>query len=209
MQEANDALPDILGALMPKGSVCNTLWDCLHDGEIIACKEDRIARTVELEILVSHLPYRERELRISVLLTDVTAALLQISEPYPINDIDNTKLDRHERSAAIDAYWAKARIDSIRWQEFQQSVDDSPLDIYDADLVTAPGKTGLRITGGLSGDPLHERYCELNLIGTELKITRNTGAILTVDALREMGREYWDAFSRNGPAKATGGEPAQ
>ena len=209
MQEVNNALPEILGALMPEGSIYNSLWVCLHDGEIIGCREDRIARTIELEILVSHLPNGEGDLRISVLLTDVTAALLQISEPYPVRDVDLRDLSYEEQNAAYNAFWAKARIDSIRWNEFQQSVEHSPLDIYDADLVRAPGKTGLRITGGMTGDPLQERYCELNLIGTELRVTRNTVAHLTVDVLMQMGAEFWEAFARRGPAESTGAELGQ
>ena len=40
---------------LPAGTEVESLWDCLHDGELVSCHSDLINRRVDLEFKVHHL----------------------------------------------------------------------------------------------------------------------------------------------------------
>ena len=182
---------------LPAGTEVESLWDCLHDGELVACRSDLINRKVDLEIRVHHLQEEpDDDLRFFLHLNNVQSVRANVYFRWPGQFIVPKGVSREEESRMVEEYQAKWREESIGWLSFEGSLSTDPLQISDAEFARSNGKLALKITGHLDGERFKDLYCSVFLSGNSLSASRSDGRPFTLEQFMEMGFRYWEEFSQ-------------
>lgn len=158
-----------------------SLWDCLHDGELLSSKSNLLEQSVLLEINVYHLLDKaEKEVNFLLKLEGVESVRA------------NVNFREYKESEII---W---REESISWREFESSLSTDPLDITDGDLAIDKDKVALQIGGFLDGERFDDLYCAIFLRGKSISAARSDGKDFSLESLIALGRHYWDSFAKRG-----------
>jgi hypothetical protein len=189
--------PELDWTHLPAGSDAESLWDCLHDGELVSCHSDIINRAVTLEIKVHHLQGKSDDLRFFLHLDNVESVRANGYYRWPGECIVPKGASREEESRIVEEYQAKWREESIGWLSLEGSLSTDPLQIYDAELARSNGKVALRLSGHLDGERFKDLSCSVFLRGIGISASRSDGQPFTLEEFMEMGRRYWEDFSRN------------
>lgn len=196
---------------LPAGSEVQSLWESLHDGEILSCKSDLIERTIILECRVEHLLGEEHE-DVSFLLKveEVSSARANVWVRWLGEFRVPEGVSREEESRLIEEYQAKWREESLGWLEFESALANDPLQIREAELARSDGRVTLKVCGYLDGDKFDDQYCAIFLRGRALSASRSDAQEFDFEQFVALGERYWKAFSdrreqedRSSPAEST------
>jgi hypothetical protein len=186
-------------ANLPSGTSAVSLWDALHDAEIVSIRSNLLERTVHLEIESEHLRtfhHFEEGFKFMFALAGVRSARVlgyaiwpgAYSRPDGISYEDERKL--------VNEYQSKWREESVSWNEFEGRVkreDEQVFSILDATLASATTRaSALKLCGQLN----YATYFELYVRYEALKISGSDGRSLELAELQQLGEAYWEAFSK-------------
>jgi hypothetical protein len=176
---------------LPEGITEVSLWDCLHDGELISCHSNLPERTVALEFSVKHLvDEKDSDLRFFVKVEGVTAvrATGTFRPVGKFEDPQNIK----ERARLLKEYHGKWREESVSWSVFESAVETDTLEVGDAGYVSNTDQVALRLGGFINGEHFDDIYFHVFLRGKALVAARSDGKAFNLDAFIELGRNYWN-----------------
>ena len=174
-----------------------SLWTCLHDGDLLTAYLDAPAQTLRFNIRVGHLlggsdldPTVEFILTIHGLKVNHSARLFP---PFAFEEPQN--VTREERHRKVEQHLQLWRSQSISWEDLIEDLKVGPLDIMEASLVKSDGLIGLALGGNLTSSRDSGSYCYVYVAGSTLQVERSDGNPFSLDNLVQLGDRYWEEFS--------------
>jgi hypothetical protein len=183
---------------LPKMTQAVSLWDCLHDAQIVSVRSNLLERAMSLVCEIEHLrEYHKLDegFQFILRLGGVQSARVLRYAIWPGGCSIPDGLSVEEQRKIVAEYQAKWREESASWNEFEAcitKVDEQVFDISDAALATSPsGSVALKLCGHLNYATYHEVYlrCET------LKISGSDGRELKLEDFQLLGEKYWEAYS--------------
>jgi hypothetical protein len=190
---------------LPIGIQEESLWECLHDAQLIRVASDRLEHAVELEFRVGYLSEFHKlpeELTFNLRLCGVQSVRVAQSVPWPGEFSVPQGTSRPEETRLIDEYQAKWREESVSWPEFEARLASSEdvAEVMDAAcLQIEPGQFALRLL--LCIDP---NYPTLFLRSESAEVARSDGQPTSLAEFLKLGEDYWEAFAARGRARRAG-----
>jgi hypothetical protein len=193
---------------LPAGVSDVSLWEGLHDAQIIAIQSNLLARTLTLNLEIEHLRiFYELPLDMQFLFRfeGVQSARVLKYSVWPGSFSVPKGVSKEEEAQLVAQFQAKWREESVSWEGLQKSVTTEHkqvIDISDATLAVAEnGSVALRIVGLFN----YTTYHELFLRAERLTIFRSDAGELSVSDLLKLGESYWDALERQKAEGSTNG----
>lgn len=197
MNDRKQSRPDWVH--LPPDVEVRSLWDSLHDGELVACESDLLNRTIKLTIAVAHLVPSNPDINFEFLLSEVTSARALISVRWPGEYVRPSGISREDEEVLLQEHWSKWREQSLGWADFESALPANTLDIGDASLATGPTTRSLQIGGMLDGDYFDDLYCELFIAFRDLLIKNSDNIEYSLDTFDQLGVAYWADFAKRRP----------
>jgi len=202
--EPEDGLRPFDWVNLPPGVVTLSLWDSLHDANVVSIRSDLLARTVtftfENEPLRSFHQYDD-EFQFVLNLEGVQSARVLRYEIWPGGCSIPSGIPREEERKLVEQYQAKWREESASWSEFEarvSRVDEQVFDISDAALAFSGDRpTSLKLCGHLNYATYHEVYLRFET----LQIFGSDRRVLDLREFQRLGEAYWTAFSKRAESK--------
>ncbi len=198
-EKSNDSAPapKVDWIHLPANMTAGSLWDSLHDGDLVAIRSDLLARTVVLEFLIWHLNGFHGftdDCRFSFLFADVTSVRATRWSKWP-GDFEIPKgTPNAEQSRLVDEYQAKWREESDSWSSLEERLSFGKidaLDISNADLAIGPDAVSLR----LETQSEDQGFQVLTIAAKGLRICRTGNIEVNLEAFVRLGEDYWTAFA--------------
>lgn len=197
---------------LPPGVSGASLWDGLHEAQIISIQSNVLERSVTLHVEIENLRIFYQwplEMQFVFRLDGVQSARVQKYSVWPGAFSIPAGTSKEEEARLVAEYQAKWREESLSWTDLEKTMTEENkqvIDISDATLATGPdGAVALRINGLLN----YTMYHEIFLRAERLTISRTDAGELKVEELLKLGAAYWDALERQedeDPQDAPGGE---
>jgi hypothetical protein len=197
-----DSLVDWLN--LPPMASAVSLWDCLHDAEIVSIRSNLLERTMDLSCEIEHLrEFRKFDegFQFILHLEGVQSARVLQYAIWPGGCSIPDGLSVEEQRKIVAEYQAKWREESESWSEFESRItreDEQVFDVSDAALAeSASGPFALKLCGHLNYAIYREAYLRFET----LKISGSDGKQFELEEFQRLGGKYWEAFSNR--AKST------
>jgi len=188
-------LPDWVN--LPEDVDTVSLWDILHDGDLLTVQSNLLTRTVTLTLDVDyvrdfhHLP---EGTRFVVELSGVQSVRALRSEMWPGEFSVPKGSSREEESRLIAEYQSKWREESQTWGEFEKSSRGNAV-VLDATLAFGKlNEFALRLVVMLANGPISEVFIRGEGIAFSVG-----GRQLGLQDFIALGEAYWHAFAANRP----------
>ncbi|HLX85733.1 MAG TPA: hypothetical protein VKR59_17655 [Terriglobales bacterium] len=182
---------------LPEGVETVSLWDILHDGNLLTVESDLLTRTVTLTLDVDYvrdfhgLP---EDTRFVVTLSGVQSARVVRSEIWPGEFSIPKGISREDESRLVADYQSKWREESQTWSEFELASRDHAV-VLDADIAVGnSNQLALRLVVMLANGPISEVFVRAEGIKFSVGERQMEQAEFTA-----LGEEYWQAFAANAP----------
>ncbi|HMI54272.1 MAG TPA: hypothetical protein VK525_22375 [Candidatus Saccharimonadales bacterium] len=183
---------------LPSAASTVSLWDILHDAEVVSIRSDLLERTVHLHCEIEHLRVfcqLDEGFQFVFRLEGVQSARVLRYATWPGECPTLEGFSFEEQRKIVAEYQAKWREESTSWTEFESRIareDEQVLDISDAVLaLSRTGQLALKICGHLNHATFHEAYLRFQT----LKISGSDGKQIELEEFRRLGEKYWEAFS--------------
>jgi hypothetical protein len=184
---------------LPPGISGASLWDGLHEAQIISIQSNLLERTVTLHLEIENLRVFYQwplDMQFVLRLDGVQSARVLKYSVWPGAFSVPPGVSKEEESRLVAEYQAKWRQESLSWSDLEKAVTTEckqVIDISDATLATGPdGSVALRIVGLLN----YTIYHELFLRAERLTLSRTDAGALTIPELLKLGEAYWNALER-------------
>ena len=177
---------------LPEGTATFSLWDTLHDGDVLAIESDLPTRTVTFRFDVDYvrdfhqLPERTQFV---VVADGVQSVRCLRSVPWPGSFSMPTGISREEQSNLINEYHRKWREESFSWPEFERLTSEG-LEVSNATLAQSSNGVALQLGLMVAND----RYVEAYLRGEGVKFYVGDKHFKAEEFVR-IGEAYWEAFA--------------
>jgi hypothetical protein len=186
-------------ANLPAGISGVSLWDGLHEAQIISIQSNLLERTVTLNVEIENLRIFYQwplDMQFVVRLDRVQSARVVKYSIWPGPFTVPPGVSKEEQERLVAEYQAKWREESLNWSDLEKAMTaehKQVIDIADATLATEKnGAVALRISGLLN----YTAYHELFLRAEKLTISRTDAGEIAVAELLKLGEAYWDALER-------------
>jgi len=184
---------------LPAGIPVESLWEGLHEAQIISIQSNLLERTVTLNVEIENLRifYQWRlDMQFVFRLDGVQSARVVKYSIWPGSFSVPPGVSKEEQERLVAEYQAKWREETLSWGDLEKTMTaehKQVIDISDAALATEKdGGVALRINGLLN----YTMYHELFLRAKKLTISRTDAGEVTVAELLKLGEGYWDALER-------------
>lgn len=184
---------------LPAGVSVESLWDGLHEAQIISIQFNLLERTVTLHVEIENLrTFHQWPLDMVFVfrLEGVQSARVVKYSIWPGPFAVPPGVSKEEQERLMAEYQAK-REESLSWSDLEKAVTaehKQVIDISDAGLATEKdGAVALRISGLLN----YTTYHEIFLRAEKLTISRTDAGEITVAELLKLGKAYWDALEHH------------
>jgi hypothetical protein len=184
---------------LPHGISSVSLWDGLHEAQIISMQSNLLERTVMLNLEIENLRIFYQwplDMQFVFRLDGVQSARVVKVSVWPGPFSLPPGVSKEEQERLVAEYQAKWREESLNWSDLEKDMTaehKQVIDIADATLATEKnGAVALRISGLLN----YTAYHELFLRAEKLTISRTDAGELTVAELLKLGEAYWDALEQ-------------
>ncbi|MGB0082921.1 MAG: hypothetical protein WBP90_15455 [Terracidiphilus sp.] len=177
---------------LPEGVVELSLWDTLHDGDLIAIESDLLARTLTLRFDVGYVRNFHKlgdETRFVLVISGVQSVRALTSVPWPGDCQIPDGTPYEQQQALIAEYQSKWREESLSWTEFERLIDKG-LEVSSATLGQGPSGVALQLGLLVGGDAYVETYIRGESIAFSI-LERQ----LTPEEFVKLGEAYWEAFA--------------
>jgi hypothetical protein len=190
---------------LPPVASAVSLWDCLHDAQVISIRSSLLERTVDLSCEIEHLNMfhkLDEGFQFILHLEGVQSARVLRYAVWPGGCSIPDGLSVEEQRKIVAEYQAKWREESASWNEFESRItrkDEQVFDISDAAIAMSPaGPFALKLCGHLNYATYHEAYLRFETI----RILGSDGKRFELEEFQRLGEKYWGAFGgRVGPTK--------
>ena len=178
---------------LPDGVPTLSLWDTLHDGDLLAIESDLLARSVTFRFDVGyvrdfhHLP---EEAQFVIVVTGVQSMRSLHSVPWPGGFSCPPETPNAQREQLIAEYHQKWREESQSWAEFEGLISEG-LEVSNATLGRGSNAVALQLGLLVGRDDFVEAYIRGEGITFYIG-ERNVAPEEFVAA----GAAYWDAFAK-------------
>jgi hypothetical protein len=184
---------------LPHGISSVSLWDGLHEAQIISMQSNLLERTVTLNLEIENLRiFYQWPLNMQFVfrLGGVQSARVLKYSVWPGPFSLPPGVSKEEQERLVAEYQAKWREESLNWSDLEKNMTaehKQVIDIADATLATEKnGAVALRISGLLN----YTAYHELFLRAEKLTISRTDAGEIAVAELLKLGEAYWDALEQ-------------
>ena len=173
-----------------------SLWEALHDADLIQITSDPMERTVTMVLDIENL--REFAglpvgLTWRFVLKSASILLARRWEAWPGPRPELHGLNHEEQNALVADYQAKGRTVSVAWSDFEHTVSVHGLWISDTTLQLPASEVVLE---GYGHTNKTDTLFEFKLVGEQLQCERSDGHQTSIEDLSCLGEAYWKAFSR-------------
>jgi hypothetical protein len=180
---------------LPLDSKTFSLWECLHDGELVSVSSNLLERTVRL---VFDVPYLRTfhdlpdDLTFAFELKGVSSARVVVWAAWPGEIAQLEGRSREEQTRLVAEYHAKWREESESWSAFEARIGRSAPEIRDADVAISGEESGVALRIGIMDG---NAYFEAIVRADGLDLSRSDGQALDLSRFQELGRLYWEAWA--------------
>jgi hypothetical protein len=189
-------IPDWL--YLPPGMVVASLWDSLHDAQVVSVRSNLLERTIDISCEIEHLRTFQKfdeGFQFNLHLTGVQSARAVGYAIWPGGCPIPNGLSVEEQRKLVAGYQAKWREESVSWSDFESRItrkDEQVFDISDAALaMAARGPAALKLCGHLNYATYHEVYLRFET----LKIFGSNAKQFDLKEFQQLGEAYWEAFA--------------
>jgi hypothetical protein len=181
---------------LPPGATTISLWDSLHDGELLGIRSDLLQRSLTFQFHVAHLvDFHQLPVDLSFLfeLANVKSARTTRWQKWPGGIVPLEGLPPEEQTKLMAEYQGKWREESDSWQSFENRVlvNRVGFQIYNAELAMGRDAIALR----LNVDSDDQGFQMIAVAAEGMSIQRSDGQIVALDAFLKLGEDYWTAFA--------------
>lgn len=177
---------------LPEGVAELSLWDTLHDGDLIAIESNLLARTLTLRFDVGYVRNYHKlsdETRFAVAISGVQSVRAFTSVPWPGDCQIPDGTPYEQQQALVAEYQSKWREESLSWAEFERLIDKG-LEVSSATLGQGPSGVALQMGLLVGGDS----YVETYIRGEDISFSIGERQ-LTPEEFVAFGEAYWEAFA--------------
>jgi hypothetical protein len=172
-----------------------SLWDALHDGDLVAVESDLLARTVTLRFDVDYvrdfhnLPEHTQFVMVAEGVQSVRS-VRNVSWPGGCSNLQG--ISREEQSALISEYHRKWREESQSWSDFERLTGE-PFGLQVSNAALGRGAKAVALHLGLlvAGDSYVEAYIRGEGMAFYIGETQ-----ATPEEFLALGEAYWEAFAK-------------
>lgn len=183
---------------LPPGVMALSLWDSLHDAQLITIHSDLLERSMDLTCEIEHLRSFHNfgeDFRFILRLQGLQSARVLHYAIWPGDFSLPNGLSAEEQSALVAKYQAKWREESALWKDFESRLSKEYEQVFDiSDAALAPSEQGavaLKLSGYLNYTEYHEVY----LRSENLEIKGNNERRFEFEEFLQLGKAYWEAFN--------------
>jgi len=185
---------------LPERISSASLWEGLHEAQIISIQSNLLERTVTLHMEIENLRVFHQwplDMQFVFRLDGVQSARVMKYSIWPGPFAVPPGVSKEEQERMVAEYQAKWREESLSWSDLENAVTaehQQVIDISDANLATEKdGVVALRIIGLLN----YTAYHEIFLRAEELTISRTDAGEVSIAELLKLGEAYWDALEKH------------
>jgi len=189
---------------LPPVASAVSLWDSLHDSQVVSIRSSLLERTMDLFCEVEHLSeFHKLDERFQFILhlEGVRSARVLRYAVWPGGCSIPDGLSFEDQRKIVAEYQAKWREESASWNEFESLItraNEQVFGISDATLaMSARGPVAFKICGHLNDTTYHELYFRFET----LTISGSNGKQFELEEFQRMGEKYWEAFSNRAKSK--------
>jgi hypothetical protein len=189
---ASDEKPIVDWVNFPEGIPTFSLWDTLHDGDLLAIESDLVARTVTLRFDVDYVRDFHRlpeQTQFVIVVNGVRSVRSLRSVPWPGGCPIPQGMANAQQETLIAEYHRKWREESQSWADFERLTSDG-LEVSNATLGRSSDVAALRLGLLVAGDSYVEAYIRGE--GIAFYIGERP---VTPEEFVAVGEAYWDAFA--------------
>jgi uncharacterized protein YbdZ (MbtH family) len=185
---------------LPAGISDESLWEGLHEAQIISIQSNLLERTVTLHVEIENLRIFHQwplDMHFVFRLEGVQSARAVKYSIWPGTFAVPSGASKEEQERLVAEYQAKWREESANWNDLEKAVTaehKQVIDVVDARLATEKGgSVALRISGLLNYTAYHEVF----LRAEKLTISRTDAGEVSVEELLKLGAAYWYALEQH------------
>jgi len=185
---------------LPAEVSAESLWEGLHEAQIISIQSNLLDRTVTLHVEIENLRIFHQwplDMQFVFRLDGVQSARVVKYSIWPGTFAVPPGVSKEEQERLVAEYQAKWREESLSWRDLEEAVTaehKQVIDIADASLARKKdGAVALRIGGLLN----YTAYHEILLRAEKLTISRTDAGEVTIAELLKLGAAYWDALEQH------------
>jgi uncharacterized protein YbdZ (MbtH family) len=185
---------------LPAGISVESLWDGLHEAQIISIQSNLLERSVTLHVEIENLRIFHQwplDMQFVFRLDGVQSARVMKYSIWPGTFAVPPGVSMEEQERMVAEYQAKWREESLSWTDLEKAVTTEHKQVIDiADATLATGKDGavaLRTSGLLNYTAHHEIF----LCAEKLTISRTDAGEVSIEELLKLGKAYWDALEQH------------
>ena len=185
---------------LPAAISVESLWEGLHEAQIISIQSNLLERTVTLQVEIENLRIFHQwplDMHFVFRLEGVQSARVVKYSIWPGPFAVPPGVPKEEQERLVAEYQAKWREESLSWSDLERAVTaehKQVIDISDATLATEKDEVvALRISGLLN----YTAYHEIFLRAEKLTISRTDAGEVSVEELLKLGEAYWDALEQH------------
>jgi len=193
----SDQQPIIDWVNFPEGVPTFSLWDALHDSDLLAIESDLLARTVALRFDVAYVRdfhQLPKHTRFGIVVDGVRSVRLLRSVPWPGKFFVPQGASREQELALIAEYHRKWREESQSWSDLERLTSEG-LEVSNATLARGPGVVALQLVLVAANDSYVEAYIRGEEIAFHVGETQ-----ATQEEFLGLGEAYWEAFAKKAKA---------
>lgn len=183
---------------LPQGTHIVSLWDCLHDADVVSIHSNLLERTTVLRCEIEHLRsfhHLPDGSAFILSLHGVQSARVLRYAMWPGEFKIPEGISREQELKLVDDYQSKWREESLSWSEFEGSVkreNEQVFDLSDATLAVSPnGSVTLQLCGHR-----YATYHEVYLRAAQLEVSDSAGKQFSLEDFQKLGELYWEELSR-------------
>jgi hypothetical protein len=188
---------------LPSKATAVSLWDSLHDAQIVSIRSDLIERSMAMSCDIEHLRSFHgfgEGFQFFLPLSGVQSTRVLRCAIWPGDFSVPAGLSREGENQMIKEYQAKWREESVWWVDFESRVtreNEQVLDVSDVAIaISQSGTVALKLCGHRNYAAYHELYVR----SESLRILGSDGKEFELKEFLGLGEAYWEAFSRRGDA---------
>jgi hypothetical protein len=200
---ASDEQPIVDWVDFPEGIPTFSLWDTLHDGDLLAVESDLLARTVTLRFDVGYERDFHRlpeQTQFVIVVNGVRSVRSFRSVPWPGGCSIPQGMPNAERTAVIAEYHRKWREESQSWADFEKLTSEG-LQVSNATLGRGSDVVALQLGLLVGGDSYVESYIRGEGIAFYIGERQ-----VTPEEFVALGEAYWSAFAKGAKSRLNSAE---
>jgi len=173
-----------------------SLWDCLHDADIISLETDPLHRTAVIAVNVFYingfhgLP---EDFRFFIELEGVSATRSITYRLWPGKFERPENISREEETKLVNEYQQKGREETMSWQETETLITTGEFRASDASIAKSSEGLTLNIYSLRKHD---SKVISLFIRATNLSVSRSDGIPCDLEKFISLGERYWEEFSK-------------